>query len=160
MEKFLQKNLNDLGITEDIIESLVIDMEEKIKEKESVYNNYDYINWLDEFTSKHSSFHKDSFLYDESISDEDKNNVEKLDYLFECIDKYASNNGISPICYDDVSFGNVNYRFMYNNKHYEIGVMTGQGSSVSLSTIYDNNNYGYIDFNNIVKTNNKTYIKK
>lgn len=160
MKKTLQKDLDDLGITEDMVTSWVEEIEKKEKDKESVYDSYDYINWLDKFTSTYHKFDKDSILYNENLSDEDRCNIEKLDYLFECIDKYASFNSISPIYYNDVSFGNVNYRFMYNNKLYEIGVMTGQGSSISLSTVYDNDDYGYIDFKNIIKNHNKKYIKK
>lgn len=157
MGKFFNKNLENMEITEEIIMSLVNDFEKREKEKETIYNNYDYINWLDNFTSKHNNFYQDSFLYNEDISQDDKKNVEKLDYLFECIDNYASNNDILPVYYDDINFGNVNYRFKYNNKYYEIGVMIGQGSSISLKTIDYNNEYNFIDFKDIV--NSKTYTK-
>ena len=100
--------------------------EKKENFKDNIAFSTFYIEWLEQFTEKHKSFSTDSFIYDEnSLTKEEKDNVELIEALYEIIDEYADNNYIKPKTTD---FGNY-YTIGYNNNSYIIGVDGGQGTS-------------------------------
>lgn len=130
----------DFIIKEDVVKSVMEDYirrgNEKKLIKEEMFSNYDYINWLSKYTLKYVTFTDDQDLDD---------NVLKLGLLYEVIDDYAYNHGIVAKEEDMSCF----YRVVYNDSYFEIGYIYGMGSCFFCSRIPFNENYSYIDFNEV-----------
>lgn len=108
--------------------------------KEEMFSNYDYINWLNEFSLKNKSFTNEQ-IFDEC----DLINVNKLSLFYEVIADYAFNQGIVAKGDEWSSF----YSIVYNGCYFEIGTIYGQGSCFFCSNVPFNDKYRYIDFNEI-----------
>ncbi len=129
-------------------------MEQKIREEEEIISNFDYIKWLEKFTKRYPNFTDIDWLYEpEKISKEDLENVNKLCSLFSAINNYAKTNYITTIKKEFT----LSYKFTYNNKIYEIGIMQGQGavffcySRIILGKKKEKN---FISFENVCKGKN------
>ena len=85
----------------------------------------DYIDWLERFTAEHGSFSTDSFLYDDTLSEEDRVNVSDVQLLYEEVERYCEDNFLVPT---KVDYG-VFYSIKHNGVGYFIGVDVGQGTS-------------------------------
>lgn len=127
-------------INEDVVKSVMENYSKcrnnKMLIKKEMFSNYDYINWLNEYTLMHTSFTDNEELDD---------NVKKLGLLYEVIADYAINEGIIAKEEDMSSF----YRVVYNDSYFEIGNIYGLGSCFFCSRIPFNENYSYIDFNEV-----------
>lgn len=131
----------------DYISDYITKVENRMKGKEEILSNLDYMNWLQDFTAQHYSFSDVSLLdFPLEITDEDKKQIEKLELLYEIIDEYARENYIFP------NEGEFDYyfHFKYKNIGYIIGVTVGQGVSCFCKREEINPKILYIDFNDIV----------
>lgn len=127
---------------------------EKIKQ---LMSNTDYINWLNKFTQDKQGFCDDDWVYfPESLSDFDRENVDKLNLFYKGIDKYSNENHIYPDSGDFESF----YRIKLNEMCFEIGIQVGQGTRFFCTkTTFDNENK-FIDFNDIMCQKKQANVDK
>lgn len=99
------------------------------EEKEKLISNYDYISWLEKFTTLYEKFSDDSWLYkSEELSEEDNANVNILWLFFEAISDYCNK------YYIDISSDRGDEEECVNIRHngigYQFGLVCGQGSYV------------------------------
>ena len=135
------------GYIEELLEK------EKYKEKKTkeLLSDYSYIEWLVNYTNE-----KKSFFSDDNEKDE---NVKNLEYFFNGIDKYASDNYIYSIPNE---FGEY-YNIKYNNIGLEIGYIAGQGIYFYCNKVQIDNEDKFIDFDYIItnkKQPNTVYIEQ
>ncbi len=103
-------------------------MKEQDKKNEEFRNSLaystDYIDWLEQFTLRFSSFSTDSFLYnDRFLTDEEKENIYHLEHFFEEIYAYAEDNYLP---YQENAYG-ISFPIQHNGVGYSIGIDYGQG---------------------------------
>ena len=126
----------------------------------SMTSSTDYVKWLIQFTQDKGDFYDDNWDYsDEKLGDIDKKMVDKLSLFFECINLYAKNNYIYSI---SRPLGEC-YQIKINNNGFEIGYITGQGTSFYCKKIQLDDEKDFIDFMDIVnnkKQGNVEYIEK
>lgn len=131
----------DIVIKEEVVKNVMDDyinnQNEKKKLKEEMFSNYDYFNWLEEFSLRCNSFTDDQF---------DDVNVKKLYLLYEAIADYKYSYKAFEAIPDDMSCF---YRVIYNGSCYEIGNVCGQGSFYFCTRCsYNEKNY-YVDLNEV-----------
>lgn len=120
--------------------------EREIKIKE-IISNYEYINWLEEWTIKNPNFNDYLSLTNKNnISDNDLENINKLNLFFSGIERYASKNYIYPTL--DSSFTEY-YKIKYNNIGYYIGLITEKGI-ISFCKRTNEIDESFIDLNDII----------
>lgn len=123
---------------------------EKIKE---IFSNYDYVNWLCEFTLEHERFYDNDWEYfPERISEYDYEKVRDLKTFFEGIEKYANEMNIDFIELEDVWGYFYNVRF--NDIGFRLGVMQGQGTCYSCQKVTIENENAFIDIGDIIRFGN------
>ena len=138
-----------------------MNLDKKVKSEvlNSMISSTDYIEWLIQFTQDKDSFYDDNWDYsNEKLSDTDKKMVDKLALFFECINLYAKNNYIYSI---SRPLGEC-YKIKINNNGFEIGYITGQGTSFYCKKIQLGGEKNLIDFTDIInnkKQNNVKYIE-
>ena len=133
------------------------------KDKNEVINSMisstEYIEWLIQFTQDKDGFSDDNWDYsDERLSDIDKEMVDKLSLFFESINFYAKNNYIYSMTRP---LGEC-YQIKINNNGFEIGYITGQGTSFYCKKIQLDVEKDFIDFMDIInnkKQSNVEYIE-
>lgn len=119
----------------------------RIGEQNKLISNYDYINWLENFTLSNPCFTVDSWLYHpEEISQEDNNNVLKLFVFHEVISEYCQKFLINISVNDNFDVTRIHIK--YNNIGYQFGLVIGQGSYVYIER--EEINEKAIDFSDIV----------
>ena len=119
-------------------------------------SNTSYVEWLKKFTKDKEHFDDEEWAYrPEQISESDRENVSNLYLFYRGIERYASSNNIVPNYFD---FGEY-YKVKYNDFHFKIGHAHGQGSIVFFSKITGKNLKGFINFNNIINSNNSNKNK-
>lgn len=92
--------------------------------RQSLSYSFDYIEWLEQFTSKYPSFSTETFLFDgKKLTEHDKENVSHLEEFFEEIYDYAQANYISP---QKLTYGTF-YKIKHHGIGYSIGIDYGQG---------------------------------
>lgn len=137
---------------------LAEEKEKNIKMKE-LLSNTDYINWLVNFTKKHTNFSDDDWLYfSEKIAKEDLERVNNLHLIYHGIEKYANENYIYPT---ECDFGNF-YKIKLENIGFEIGMLVGQGTVFFCKRVQVIDSKDFIDFYDIInnkKNKNATTIK-
>ena len=150
----------------DLAEKYETMYEKKIDNKEKEEQNEDvkkiifserYIKWLNDFTKKNGGFTENDYLYfNDKISDIDKENVNKLNVLYETINNYAKKNYIAETPWEYGSF----YRIKYDDNGYKIGAIYGKGIMYFCYRIPINKEDYFIDFKNILinKKENKAII--
>lgn len=145
-------------VSEETKKAFFEEVKNKLEERKKLISNYDYINWIENFTLSHTSFTTDQWLYfPEKISKEDYDNVSKLSDFHEAISNY---------CYKffiDISakekFEATNIHIKYNNICYEMGLVVGQGSLVYIGR--EEISEKAIDFSDIVNnTPPESYASK
>ena len=133
-----------------LMDKLVEDIRSEQKITEKITQTDDYINWLEIFTTKNPKFSdSNSFYFPKKLSEDDKENISKLGNFYDAIKIYAYKNYIYGT---SNNFGN-QYYIKYNNVGYEIKIVTGQGTilSVTRQKITKNNSDDFIDFKLIQK---------
>jgi len=138
-----------------------VELSERIKRdkktKEELFNNYDYINWLEKFTLTNEFFRLDHLIYDaHKLSKQDWDNAQKLNLFFEGIEEYATEKGIEP---ENCGSGPV-YAVKHNGIGYYVAVMAGQGVTNSCMRTEIDEDSVFIDFSDIVNNKNKIYKHK
>lgn len=113
-------NESSIKSAEEIFDRLNSEITKEIRIKEKMIANTDYIDWLQNFSSK-THYFNDEFLisYDGNypkVDDNDAEKIRKLRLFFEIIQEYAKRNYIAVE--DELSRF---YRIKYNNIGYEIG---------------------------------------
>lgn len=146
---------------DELAEKFIARKEAKNKEIKCMFSSTDYIEWLNKFTQDKNGFSDDDWLYfPEKISDSDRENVGKLNLLYEGIDRYAEQNQLSP---EPCKFGNF-YRVKLNDFSFEIGILIGQGTVFFFNKVPLEEDKEFIDFKNIMTLEKqdepKTLIKK
>lgn len=129
--------------------AIVDEILKELDEQKALISNYDYINWIENFTVEYPAFSSDSWLYfPEQISLEDYTKVEKLDSFFSALlaycDKYLINTSKDNLKVFEAS----RIHIKYNNIGYTLRLFIGQGSIVTIerSEITED----FIDFESIV----------
>lgn len=125
---------------------------QKIKEEEmnKILSNYEYINWIINFSKDIDSFTEYNWLYDSlELSEIDKENIKRLGLFYEAIDKYARANFIYPIVTNNESY----YQIKIDNYGFEIGIINGQDNIHFCQRAHIEKNE-FIDFKDIL-TNKK-----
>lgn len=99
----------------------------KNQESKLILTTDSYMLWLESFTKKHPKFTDASWLDSQvEMSEEDYNNVIKLNSLFQALNHYANANYITPNSEPD-ELG-MFYTITFNDVTYKIGAMVGQGT--------------------------------
>lgn len=125
------------------------------QDKKALFSNYEYISWLEQFTSNNEAFRLDILVYDkDNMPVVDYGNAMKLDLFFEGIREYALRNGISPL---QNGFGET-YAIEYNGVGYYISEMIGQGTTYSCKKTLIESKIEFINFDDIV--NNRDIVKQ
>ena len=144
------ENINDTVKADKWMEEYAINMKKKDEQIKDMSSNVDYINWLDNFTKDKESFCDDEWLYfPDSIPTSDKENVDKLGFLYEIVNKYACDNNIYPF---PCEFGDY-YQVRLNDFGFELGILVGQGTVFFCRRVLVEDTF--IDFNNIINTRNQ-----
>lgn len=96
---------------------------ERVKREkiEDLLTDADFFAWLDLFTQEYEGFDDGRWKHRHNkISEEDRTNIERLNFLYEAIDLWASKNEIYPISDlpGEISF----YKIKIGNAYYEIGI--------------------------------------
>ena len=128
------------------LNNIIID---KINQQKELISNYDYINWIENFTLEYPCFSTDSWLYfPEQISLQDYTKVEKLDSFFSALlaycDKYLINTSKDNLDAFEAS----RIHIKYNNVGYTLSLFIGQGSIVTIERSEITGDF--IDFESIV----------
>ena len=125
----------------------------------SMMSSTDYVKWLIQFTQDKDSFYDDNWDYsDEKLGDIDKKMVDELSLFFECINLYAQNNYIYSM---SRPLGEC-YQIKINNNGFEIGYITGQGTSFyckKIQLVSEIDSIDYMDIVNNKKQSNVEYIE-
>ncbi len=91
--------------------------EEKDKKIINLCSNDDYLIWLKRFTLVHTDFRSDDqSLHTYKVSNQDRENIDRLELLYEGIEDYAEKTGIFPRL---TSYGNY-YPLYYKRASYYI----------------------------------------
>ena len=92
-----------------------------------IFSDTSFMDWLDEFSSKHPTFLDIDWLYtrDKEITKEDYANIKKLQFLYLGIDDYAYENNIRTT---KDAMGEY-YKLKYNASGFEIGASSDQEMS-------------------------------
>ena len=128
------------------ISKVIDELKEFQQDKKNIISNNDYILWLEKFTITNPNFTTEDWLYyPNKISDEDKEQVKKLELFYSGIDMYAESNFIYPTSFE---YG-VYYKIKFNNIGYKISMVTGQGVRYFCKRVEIDNQEDFIDFNDI-----------
>ncbi|MBQ6135620.1 MAG: hypothetical protein IJI60_04830 [Bacilli bacterium] len=68
---------------------------------QGMVSNTDYVDWLDQFTLQNPIFSENDWIFSDTLSIEDKKNVQDLFLFFRAIDSYAKRNYIAPSVVDN-----------------------------------------------------------
>ena len=150
----MEEKLKKLATEEEMNEfwKPLIEKDKKKRQRvlELVYN-YDYINWLENFTKTHSSFADDDWLYfPENLSKQDYERVRELSIFYNVIKKYADKNYIYEKQNIMESAHHSYNTIKYNGNIYKVGLVIGQGSYHYCKRI-DEATDKTIDFKDIVE---------
>lgn len=122
---------------------------EKIRNQmiENMMSNFEYIEWLIEFTQNKYGFYDDEWIYfPEEIEENEAKKVKQLCLFYEGIYNYAKQNHIYPT---PCRYGNF-YKVKLNESGFEIGFTAGQGTVFFCKKTPVENSQEFIDFNDIV----------
>ena len=135
-------------------------LQEMIKKQKEINNrllsNTDYIRWLIDFTKDKEGFSDNDWDYsDVKLTNEDQINVDSLSLFFEGIYNYAKKNYIysSPRAFGEC------YKIKMGNNAFEIGYITGQGTSFYCKKVDIANECKCIDFNDIINNKEQDNVK-
>lgn len=127
---------------------------EKIK---TLMSNSSYFKWLNQFTQDKEGFYDTDWLYDsESLTDIDKENVEKLSLFYDGIAQYAKPNYLYPT---PCEFGDF-YKIRLNEIGFEIGLLVGQGAVSFCKRVVVEKEEEFIDLNDIINGKKQEQVDK
>jgi len=110
----------------DHISRLIKEKQDKDRFSKSLKSSNDYMEWIEKYTQSHNSISTDSFLYQaETTPKRDLTNAKAVQFLFEEISDYCSDNYIEP---KKEEYG-IYYSILNNNIGYHVGYDRGQGAS-------------------------------
>ena len=96
--------------------AIVDEILKELDEQKALISNYDYINWIENFTVEYPGFSSDSWLYfPEQISLEDYTKVEKLDSFFSALLAYCDKHLINTSKDNLEAFEASRIHIKYNN---------------------------------------------
>jgi len=153
----MEKNFNEEEKSkklDEYINRIILEQEKHTNDRKSLFSNYDYANWLIQFTTLYNDFTDISWKNSkEDLSLEEKNNVSKLPLFYEGIKLYADNNYLYPKCEN----GTISYRIKVGDYGFEIGMIMGEDITYYCSRTELEDISRYIDIVDIV-TNKKQDI--
>ena len=109
--------------------------------------NDKYMKWLEKFMDKYPRIYEDEFMFNETISYEDKIKVLNINNLYEMIRNYAKHYYIS----DNNEYMDSCYILKYNDNYYKLGLEIDSVCCIKTKLIKDS----YIDFKDISSFYNK-----
>ncbi len=109
-----------------------------------VFQNDEYISWLNTFTKTYHSFSNIMMIYNR-LPKEDRENIDKLELLYAGIKEYAEKNFLYP---NESSFNNY-YLLKSEDNIYEIGYANGKNIAFYCKKINPIDDDNIIDFNDI-----------
>lgn len=128
-------------------------LKQREEDKEKMKTNTDYIEWLISFMNREKKFDDESWLYcEDELREEDKANVDKIDSFVDLIVEHADENNI-PSVENDYGYS---YNVKYKDTVLKISVLHGQGIVTDIELISNKEADDIINFENIIKENNKT----
>ena len=142
------------------VEDILKKITENIELKKRLVADNQYIEWLYNFTKRHSCFSDTRWDYEDprTISDEDYEKVNMLDKFFGAIEDYYSKNLLPA---NGVGLHERWYTIKYKDVYFDIGVCIGQGAYNYVER-YEDKPERYIEFEKIVadETHEQVEIKK
>lgn len=143
------KRRKEISTVKEAVNKVLADLIRTQELEKELVSNTEYILWLENFTSTHTYWSDDTWLYcPEKISKEDYKRVEELHCFFNGIVDYAERNFIPT--YND-EYGYDTYIFIqFNNVGYRIGEMIGQGTLAYCERVDISSDNVFIDFNDII----------
>jgi hypothetical protein len=162
----MEKRENELNKSSNVekidayMAKLIKEQEKRINDRKELFSNYDYADWLIQFTRLYSEFTDNSWLYaEDELSSEDREKIAKLPLFYEGIKLYANNNYLYP----KYEKGASSYFIKVADWGFEIGQMIqGPETIYYCSRTEMEDTKGYIDIIDIVnnrKQVNTDYIK-
>lgn len=120
--------------------------------EKSLCKNTDYIDWLEEFTTKYPSFSTEYFNEDTAIiSERDKEMINKLDLFYNVIESHAKNNYIDLSLDRESTWTSYEYVVIkYKDNYYRIGF--NQMESICFVSRTSEPDI-YLDFNLVINNN-------
>ena len=107
-------------------EEKILKIKKQNKIVDEMITTTSYIDWLKDFTMKYPIFSEDDWNYSEdSLPEEDQEKVESLFLFYECIEKYAKRNYISPT---KETYGQ-SYLIKKDDDFFSIGYNAGEKTS-------------------------------
>ena len=134
-------------------------MQKQINEQEKIeriFSNFDYLNWIIEFTNKISSFSSWTLLHKDKLNEVDIENIENLILFYKGIEYYANKNYLYPF----IDSNNTYYQIKFNNLGFKIGVTYGQGLIPFCEKTAIINENEFIDFNSIIQNKEQDNVKE
>ncbi len=130
-----------------------MDMTERIdqwtneqREQEDKIHSKEYLNWLINFTDKdkYNSFDDDCTLYDNTLLEADKINVELISKFSYYIESLANKQRVTNCPDEDNCFEVSNFYFRIGYQYYHISTMVGQGSVTFIEKLEEEPNCAYV----------------
>ena len=143
------------ALDERSIPRVIRELIQREEKKKQLFENYDYIDWLVEFTKRCPHFTDIDWACGEGdISPYNHERVQMLGIFFEGIHDFASKNYINSLpCHHGTC-----YCIKYHDKCYIVGVLIGQGSLVYCDAL-DENTDSFIDFDELLVPTEKTLLR-
>lgn len=120
---------------------------ERVKREkiEDLLTDADFFAWLDLFTQEYEGFDDGRWKHHHNeISEEDRTNIERLNFLYEAIRLWTEKNKIYPNLREYAEF----YEVRIGNTGYEIGIDTSNGLSYFCNRVEEMPRF--IDFDDIL----------
>ena len=140
---------------DDYVKQFVERINKDEETKKAIVKDFKYFSWLEGFVTKNNgSFSDDQWIYfPEKITNTEKSNVAKLHLLFSALYDFAKAHRIP----DEKSrtFSGSSVYVQYNSNIYKIGFLAGQGVFFFCEKIANRKVKNVINFNDVVKENNK-----
>lgn len=108
--------------------------EERMKRMNKI-SSPEYLKWLKTFTDIHTGWSDDSFYYDETISEEDKNNTEILSTFYDYVNELKQKQKVFFEIEPDDYFYEEKIFFEYDSNFYELSCLVGQGTITSIKKL-------------------------
>ncbi len=118
--------------------------------------NNNYMEWLEKEILENGNFDTKSIILN-NLSEEEKKNIEKFEYFYNIISKYAKENNIEEYWCNNYS----TYNIKYNDNCYNIIKDNNENKYICLKKKDDNFIGNYIDINKMIEKDiSKVYQKK
>lgn len=133
-----------------IVQEAIDDLVKHREHAQKLISNDEYMRWLEKFTLSYPRFSDDDWLYcPERLTEEDYNKVQELQYFYNGLVNY-DNTKVIPV---ECEFWNTKVIVKFNSISYEISLMVGQGSVISVKRCEISPDEPFIDFNDCLVNN-------